>query len=269
MIIRHDLQMVYIHVPKCAGKQLRKIIRTGATEKNSIELWNYSYNQILNRYVDMAHLPLCDLRVMKEFKYLDMYTVVTCVRNPYMRLSSAANEYYRQKTKEHELIVNNGEITREMKYKYYKKLANKHSQLDPRFIHSLPIHRFTHYGDEPKVDYLLKCESLDKDVRVIAKKLHWPEDMKNAISKHIGKDLPKEAKIKLDKKEIMLANSIYKEDFKLFGYNQLNNTKTKDGRSAQAGYINNIHTKQSVIWHWGPYAQKENTIKEATRKNND
>ena len=34
MIIRHDLKLVFIHVPKCAGKQLREILKTGSDEKN-------------------------------------------------------------------------------------------------------------------------------------------------------------------------------------------------------------------------------------------
>ena len=122
MIIRHDLEIVFIHVPKCAGKQLRRIFKTTENQSAIEELWNFEYNEVLERYVDLAHLPLSDLIHYPQFKYLDQYKVIACIRNPYMRLASAVNEYYRQKSKKHEDIVKSGKITSEMKARYYKKM---------------------------------------------------------------------------------------------------------------------------------------------------
>ena len=79
MIIRHDLRLLFIHVPKCAGKQLRWILKTTNDQSAIEELWNYEYNEDLERYVDMAHLPLSDLRHYPQFRYLDEYTVIAAL----------------------------------------------------------------------------------------------------------------------------------------------------------------------------------------------
>ena len=62
MIIRHDLQMVFVHVPKCAGKEIRRVLKEGVAKKDLVELWDYEYNEKLCRYVDRAHLVTTDMR---------------------------------------------------------------------------------------------------------------------------------------------------------------------------------------------------------------
>ena len=108
MIIRHDLELVFLHVPKCAGTRLRALFRIGAEAHALEELWNYSHSAVLNRYIDQAHQPLSDLCTTASFRYLKRYRVVACLRDPYKRLPSAANEYYRQKSKRHERRVIEG-----------------------------------------------------------------------------------------------------------------------------------------------------------------
>ncbi|MCB4411508.1 sulfotransferase family 2 domain-containing protein [Synechococcus sp. MU1611] len=265
MIIRHDLELVFIHVPKCAGKQLRWIFKQGA-EPNAIEeLWNYEYSTILNRYVDLAHLPLSDLRTFAQFKYLNRYKVIACIREPYMRLPSAVNEYYRQKSKQHEKMVTERKLNIEMRRDYYKRLKSKHSELDPRFIHSLPIHRFTHYGPNAKVDYLLRCESLNKDIEELAKKLKWPKALQNAIQMK-SKDLEtKKSSIRLTDEEIELAERIYEIDFETFGYKRCMPGRRKE-KCGEAGEVKHIHDCDSVSWHWGPKAKKPFKKLKANRK---
>ena len=267
MIIRHDLKIVFLHVPKCAGKQLRCIFKTTKDKSFVEELWNYEYNKYLERYVDMAHLPMSDLRHYPQFSYLDEYRVIACVRNPYMRLASAANEYYRQKSKMHESIINEGKITTEMKERYYKMLKKKHIEQDPRFIHSQPMYKFTHYGREPKVDYLLRCETLKNDIENLAEELEWPEEIKNIIPRYINSITPENAKIKPSSRELELAETLYKDDLETFGYQ--NKTKNKNGntnKSASAGEARKIHRCDSVEWHWGPRAFKGQTSMEPIRK---
>jgi len=257
MIIRHDLELVFVHVPKCAGKQLRWIFKQGAKRNEIEELWNYGHSKILNRYVDLAHLPLSDLRTYPQFKYLNRYKVVACIRDPYMRLPSAANEFYRQKSKQDEKMVINGKLTINERMKYYKRLKEKHNELDPRFIHSLPIHRFTHYGDKAKVDYLLRCETLGRDIRSLATEKGWPLAIQKGIESKFKAFENTKGKFALTNEEIEIAEEIYKVDFETFDYPRRRKTITsQEIELCDAGQINHIHDCNAVVWHWGPVAER-------------
>ena len=255
MIIRHDLKLVFVHVPKCAGKELRKLFRLGA-ENQSMELFNYGHSAVLNRYVDFAHMPLSDLCTTKHFRYLERYRVVACVRNPYKRLASAANEFYRQKSKRHERRVIEGTLTTGMREKYYRKLRLGHSQLDPRFIHSLPMHRFTHLGMEPMVDHLLHCEQLREEAVQLSIKLSWPREMQEAAAKLPTTDRAPNPQ----PDECVLANELYERDFEWFGYpwdGRSQKPQAEPSATVDAGCVRWIHEASALAWHWGPTARVE------------
>jgi len=255
MIIRHDLKLVFLHVPKCAGKELRKLFRLDATINSIDELFNYGHSSILNRYVDLAHLPLSDLYTTSNFQYLKRYQVVACVRNPYKRLASAANEFYRQKSKRHERLVSERKLKKQMRKRYYKKLSKGHSQLDPRFIHSLPMHRFTHLGEEPMVDHLLHCEALQAEVIRLADRLNWPGSMKRAAAElPLSDPAPKPSAYERE-----LANKLYEKDFRWFGYDWDGVFQPRQNEClevADAGRERWIHEASALKWHWGPTAKK-------------
>ena len=255
MIIRHDLKLVFVHVPKCAGKELRKLFRLGA-EGQSIELFNYGHSAALNRYVDYAHMPLSDLCTTKLFRYLERYRVVACVRDPYKRLPSAANEFYRQKSKRHERRVMEGTMTPAMRARYYRKLRLGHSQMDPRFIHSLPMHRFTHLGMEPMVDHLLHCEQLRDEAVQLSIQLNWPVAMREAAAGLPETDQAPHPQAS----ECALANALYARDFEWFGYPWDGRRHEPGGQPSEtidAGRAQWIHEAAALAWHWGPTAQQE------------
>ena len=256
MIIRHDLETVLLHVPKCAGKLLRMVFLRGVPPDAFTALWDYGWCPRLRRYVDHAHLPMQDLRMFEEFDYLERYRVVACVRDPYRRLPSAVNEYYRQKSKRLERRVLAGGITAEMKRRYYKQLPSRHAQLDPRFIHSLPIHHFTHFGDEPKADRLLRCETLRSDVLALAVELGWPQMFIDDAAARL-KDEEPAASEALSPEELALANRLYAVDFATFGYAR--QPCTDDGSTSairKAGRIDVLRDAPEVRWHWGPTAHR-------------
>ena len=257
MIIRHDLELVFLHVPKCAGKALRKLFRVAAKDDSVEELFNYGHSVALNRYVDFAHLPLSDLCTMSSFQYLQRYRVVACVRDPYKRLPSAANEFYRQKSKRHERRVIEQSLTPEMRERYYRKLRLGHSQLDPRFIHSLPMHRFTHLGVEPMVDHLVHCEHLRDEVVQLSIELNWPDAMREAAADLAAADLAP----KPQPNERALSNAMYERDFEWFGYawdgHQGQQPADKASKAIDAGKVRWIHEASALQWHWGPTARKE------------
>ena len=257
MLIRHDLRLVFLHVPKCAGKQLRSILKETAPAGSLRELWNYSHSTILRRYVDLAHLPLHDLLAFPEFSYLDHYQVIACCRNPYARLSSAVNEFYRQRSQEEELIANTNRLTNEMKEQYYDQLSIRHSQLDPRFIHSLPIHTFTHLGEEPKVDFLLRCETLRRDFLALAKQLNWPSELREQAAQKLHDSDEATTPTVYSTREVELANYLYQTDFATFGYPLHGAPKDQNKRPISAATeVPCLHQAESVIWHWGPTAAK-------------
>ena len=260
MIIRHDLKLVFLHVPKCAGKKIRWIFKHCGTDRSVEEYWNYKHSSVLNRYVDMAHLPMSDMRHYNGFQLIQQYKVIACVRNPYMRLSSSANEYYRQKSKKKELIIKSGGITGKMKEKYYAQLEVKHNELDPRYIHSLPMHRFTHYGKEPMTDHLLRCENLKEEFMHLAEKLEWPKEITQAGEQMLSNASPDQILAEPSQQEKELANNIYKEDFKIFDYPQLHVEQTNRVlQSERSGKTTNIHKADGIKWHWGPEAKKDQT----------
>lgn len=258
MIIRHDLKLVFIHIPKCGGKSIRRIFKIGCKDQNDIiDLWNYEYNFTLSRYIDRAHMTLSDLKTREEFGYLKGYRVIACIRNPYMRLKSAANEYYRQKCKKSEQDVAKKKITNYMRVNYYKEIENKHNYMDPRFIHSMPIYRFTHLGTEAMVDYFIHCENLREEFGKVGQALDLPNKIKEEANRTLVNEEINQNETKLTENEIRIANRIYKQDFEIFKeYDKLPSGKDKR-LIADAGEVKNIHEADKVTWHWGPTAEKK------------
>ncbi len=82
MILRHDLRVAFLHIPKCAGNSLRQLFKRGGEANSTTELWDYHYNRKLHRYVDLAHLPADDLAHFKAFRQLRRYRTVTVSRHP-------------------------------------------------------------------------------------------------------------------------------------------------------------------------------------------
>ena len=255
MIIRHDLKIALLHVPKCGGKRLRNIFRIGASEENMTELWNYEYNNLLCRYVDKAHMPISDLKTTEYYRYIQEYKVIGCCRNPYARLRSASNEYYRQKNKQTEEIIKSRGSSHEMRRKYNRVLERMHSCLDPRYIHSLPIVRFTHEGEQPICDHILRCENLRDDFLKTSKILNLPEAIIGEAAKVLDNRDEKELRAEMKEEEYRLAEKLYEADFKTFNYEMLNRAQDS-GEESEAGSIRDIHNKRKVVWHWGPSAEK-------------
>ena len=97
MIIDHDLKLIVLHVPKCAGTALRQAFLEDGAERRMESWFDFSYDPVLKRQVDLAHRPLMDLRHTKLWRWLRRYQVIACIRHPYDRLASACREHLRQK----------------------------------------------------------------------------------------------------------------------------------------------------------------------------
>ena len=82
MIIDHDLKLVVLHVPKCAGTALRHAFLEDGAERRMESWFDFSYDPVLKRQVDLAHRPLMDLRHTKLWRWLRRYQVIACIRHP-------------------------------------------------------------------------------------------------------------------------------------------------------------------------------------------
>jgi hypothetical protein len=271
MIIRHDLQLVFLHVPKCAGKELRDVIQAGAPKGACESLFDFAYAPRLHRYVDLAHLPMADLIHWPQFAYLERYMVVASIRHPEERLCSAANEFHRQRCPQEEALVNQKALPTAWLRAYLAQLPERHAQLDPRFVHSLPITWFTHLGSEPMVDYLLRCDQLADQVQELAQKLHWPEAMRTLAQQKL-RNVPATSR-PLEPATWTLAQRLYVQDFKTFGYqpSQQPSDHQSVGSSRWAAKALSqlepapcsshdadlLPWAKSVQWHWGPRSERE------------
>ena len=139
-----------------------------------------------------------------------------------------------------------------MRRQYYRKLPIAHSQLDPRYIHSLPMHRFTHLGVEPMVDHLLHCENLRQETKELLIKMGCPKEMQNEAEFLPETDTAPEP----DKDDRKTAEHLYRIDLKWFKYSNSTIESRYIGKSENAGTLKWIHEAQSIQWHWGPKATR-------------
>lgn len=267
MLIRHDLQLVFLHIPKCAGKELRQVLSQDCPEGCLESLFDFEFCPELHRYVDLAHLPVCDLRHRREFRFLEHYTSIGCVRSPYARLRSAATEFYRQRSRKDEYTANQGKLSREQRWSYYRQLPIRHQQQDPRFIHSQPMHRFTHLGERRVVNHLLRCENLLTDWLELAKQLNLPTALRQQAEARLAPEDPEPKDLMAE--EISLCHLLYARDFELFNYPRQPEPPSNadwpadwddlreqvQPRSPDAAEIDLLHYAPLVQWHWGPRAQ--------------
>lgn len=267
MIIRHDLRLVFLHIPKCAGKELRAVFSAGSQPEDMESYFNFAYSQKLKRHVDLAHLPIDDLIHFPAYHSLRNYTVIAAVRNPYQRLRSAIKEYCRQYSKEDERIANQSGPTMLSRSTYMREVPVRHGLRDPRFVHSMPMHWFTHYGQEPWVDHIVRCESLRKDVCKLAQKLNLPPEIEDLATKTLADQDPAgNTEEAITPEEVNLANTLYAVDFDVFGYSRLQAEGTNHGLIAEtisaltpgerhSHSIGLLERAQRVEWHWGPVSE--------------
>ena len=167
MIIDHDLRLVLLHVPKCAGTALRRAFMED-NSRDVVSLFDFQFSTVLQRQVDLAHMPLMDLRHFQEWKFLGRYRVIACIRHPYKRLASACREFLRQQNRNSQIQMTSSPPTKDQMLAYLRRLPMAMDAHDLRWVHGFPIHWFTHYGKRPKVDHLIRCEHLQSDLDTLA-----------------------------------------------------------------------------------------------------
>ena len=222
MIIDHGLRLVFLHVPKCAGTALRRAFLDASGDRDVVSFFDFGFNPILRRQVDLAHLPLMDLRHCPEWRYLKRYRVMACIRHPYERLASACREYLRQKSRESELQMRHQPPSRDQLLDYLRQLPAAMESHDLRYVHGFPITWFTHYGEQPMVHQLLRCDQLAEDLSQWSRQQRLPAELQERLLQ-VAQGSGRAATVTLealttDQDLQAMANLLHRDDFRTFGF---------------------------------------------------
>jgi len=263
VLICHNWKSIFIHIPKCAGTLFRRELAQQAPFGSTISFWEFSYQINLRRYVDLAHLPLADLRHFSEWELLNRYHTIAVVRNPYDRLASACVEYYRHKSPETYKQMLTEPPSREQLLAYLRALPQGLECRDLRYVHAFPMIWFTHYGNEPMIDILLRCEHLEHDIRLVCEQGILPPKLLEILTliaqqeSIVNKSCS--SKLRNDSDLQALANILYQEDFTTFNYDRLGidfsdshlADLAKSLREIKSHQIQHLSYAPRVLWHWG------------------
>ena len=224
MIVDHDLKLVVLHIPKCAGTALRRAFLEDGADRRTESWFDFSYDPVLKRQVDLAHRPLMDLRHTKLWRWLRRYQVIACIRHPYDRLASACREHLRQKSRATEMQVSSQPPTNEQLLHYLRRLPAAMDAHDLRWVHGFPIHWFTHLGKRPMVDQLIRCEQFSSDLEALGETLSLPKSLRKrlqAVGEGAGRREAADLTALRNHPDLQaMANLLHREDFPCFQYKQ-------------------------------------------------
>jgi len=263
VLICHNWKTIFIHIPKCAGTLFRKELQQHAPFGSTVSFWEFSYQTTIRRYVDLAHLPLADLRHFPEWELLNKYHTMAIVRNPYERLASACVEYYRHKSPETYKQMLAQAPSKDQLLAYLRALPRGLECRDLRYVHAFPMIWFTHYGNQPMIDTLLHCECLEDDIRISCDQAILPTELREkliSISEREHKvNVSLASELSNDPDLQALANILYQEDFTIFNYERLNidfidsslADLAQSFRETRSHEIKHMDYAPRVLWHWG------------------
>ena len=265
MIICHDIELVFIHVPKCAGTAIRRVFEHGSIPGSCDSLFDFDYNHILRRHVDLAHLPLMDFRHYSQWKYLRKYHTVACIRHPYARIASACREYYRQFSREYQIQMLHEAPSIEQLITYLRSLPAAFEAHDLRYLHAFPITWFTHYGSKPMVDSLLRIDHLEEDLMNLSDQCKLPTQLRNALLSSVGNSKPRKSSPSLQSLQSnsdlqALANLLHQEDFRTFGFkanaatfsdHDLSDRIQASLQTTASHAVPHTSLCPSLRWYWG------------------
>lgn len=264
MLICHEWKLIFLHVPKCSGTAIRQLLNEESPFGSTVSFFDFSYNYILKRYVDLAHLPLMDLRHYSEWSLLQEYHTLAALRHPYARLASACREYYKQKCRDTEIQMRTIPPTVEQLIAYLSALPAAFESHDLRYVHSFPMVWFTHYGSSPMVDTLLNCHDFANGLLSLQKLSILPQHVIDGLLKlSIGPERPNSPSLQsLESNPNLqaIANILYYEDFNTFGFLRQNVQATDPSiheiisRSLTATNshdIEHLGLAPKVRWYWG------------------
>ena len=232
----HKNKLLFIHIPKTAGKSISLAI-FGKAWKPSLGQRNifnraaklfqiFSASKVskllLHGTVDYSfasqHMTLLELRSLGflDNKYFKDYVSFSVVRNPYTRIRSTINHLFQKIIKpklgkssitSEEDLIKAIEIWQDSNPSDHNQRALKKSNVD--FL-------LNKYG-EISVDHILKFENLNYEWGKFVKnqKLHCSFKLKHITNKSTNLIFPP-----FEKESARLVSELYKEDFELLNYDK-------------------------------------------------
>lgn len=229
-------KVIFIDIPKCATTSILVALQDFIKPKKNIVLLNPEYGKGLARHVN--------LKSYAEFNHHINATIFTCIRNPYDRMVSLykyykkiganpnpddphelkASEYIQEKDTFSKFVYDCHQQNQRLPLRtrdcmshmdiitsghdaYYK--LNKFPYSDV-FLKNMTMMCFG-----PKINYILKYESLDQDWQDLCKKLDWPH--KPLRKTNVSKNNDSWETFYNDH-DLNMVSEIFKSDFKKFGY---------------------------------------------------
>jgi len=264
MLICHEWKLVFLHVPKCAGTAVRAILKSRAPLGSTVSFFDFEYNHTLKRYVDLAHLPLMDLRHYDVWPLINNYHTMAAIRHPYARMASACREFYRQSSRETEIQMRSQPPSKDQLLFYLRSLPAALDAHDLRYVHAFPIVWFTHYGSDPMVDILLRCNHLGEDLEQMRPRRLLPENVLQALL-DLAADPPDRqgsslAELEADPDLQAMTNLLHHEDFNTYGFHRADarlfdealKSIVEPSLSTTASHqIPCLGLAPSMRWYWG------------------
>ena len=231
MPINQNLKLLFIHIPKCSGVYITKLLKMYAnnflhsTKNNKMpEKDCHIYGRTLQHYtIDMI------LKCIKTYNLLypnknniniNKYKIFTIIRNPYSRFISAYKQYPNRCNNLFKNLINKRNINEFASY-----LVNKIKNEGYDFFFYGAYHQF-----QP-MHYYIENEDLNIEI-IKLDDLNYNEKIKNLCkyynipynNNYLNNNPNKSNYTEYlnDKNLVNNINFIYKKDFELYNYNMIN-----------------------------------------------
>lgn len=199
MVICHDLQCIYIHIPKTAGTSIEQFLKDNG--KNSIDYLGVRNNRSLH------HLLAHELKKEVPFIFYKYYKF-SIVRNPYDRLLS---EYYW--TPIQGVGFKSGQSKADFITYVSSVVKNRLYFTNIYNDHFIPQADFLYNGKKILIDQLFRYEDLEWTIEYLKKKLNIENNLP-----YLNKSNKNIKKTEWTQRQKERIYKIYQKDFIIFNY---------------------------------------------------
>ncbi|HFD79851.1 MAG TPA: sulfotransferase [Gammaproteobacteria bacterium] len=212
-MISHRRKCIFIHIPKCGGSSIEKLIWPREKDKTEANLWMGFTSEYGNKYQTggLQHLMAKHVRQEVGEDVFDRYYKFSLVRNPYDKAVSQF-EYMKKRPDLREFLG----MSENDDFKTYLTLIAKkvHVQWDSQYKFILDD------SGNALVDYVGRFENFDEDVTTILDALNMHKNIFGVRKKipHTNKSTRKHYRDYYDDESKAMLEALYKKDIAMFGY---------------------------------------------------
>ncbi|MHB2149543.1 sulfotransferase family 2 domain-containing protein [Calditrichota bacterium LG25] len=173
MIIIDSKKIFFIHIPKCGGTTIRKLLApvddTFLNLKENEEL-------LLKGNIDIAHLPLFSVEeflpyIYQKILYYDTYALI---RDPYERFASSLTQRIKMYKKLNLREMNKNELKIEIDevIDYLRKNNTSNKLLDVEYIHFQKQKDYIYNKNQKIIKYIYTIEEIDQLIITLVEKIN-------------------------------------------------------------------------------------------------